>query len=100
MVVASARRVVGEQAQSEASPGRAMHLTPATAQGSGPPAASTPRTLTVRGGFIVLDSQQCRLHDQAHAQGYTDLASYLQARCQQKVGSAWLKGQMDQLAIP
>jgi hypothetical protein len=36
MVVASARRVVGEQAKPEAPSGRAIHLTPATAQGSGP----------------------------------------------------------------
>src|SRR6266496_1850041 len=49
-----------------------------------PPAAQTPRTLTLKGGFTVLDSQQRRLHRHAHAQGYSDLGSYLQARCRQQ----------------
>jgi hypothetical protein len=42
-----------------------------------------PGTLTLRGGFTVLDSQQRRLHRHAHAQGYSDLASYLLTRAQQ-----------------
>src|SRR6266536_932977 len=39
-----------------------------------PPPAPTPRTLTLKGGFTVIDSQQRRLHCHAHTQGYGDLA--------------------------
>jgi hypothetical protein len=48
-----------------------------------------PRTLTLRGGFAVLDSQQ-RLHHHAHAQGYIDLDTYLLARAQQQTSPALL----------
>lgn len=55
-----------------------------------PPPAPSPRKLTLRGGFTVLDPQQRRLHDHARAQGYSDLASHLQARCQQQASPAQL----------
>jgi hypothetical protein len=47
------------------------------------PPAPLPRTLTLtlRGGFTVLDSQQRRLHDRARLRGYSDLHGYLLARC-------------------
>lgn len=53
-----------------------------------PPPAPSPRRLTISGGFAVLDGQQWRLRDHARAQGYSDLASYLQARCQQQASPA------------
>jgi len=53
-----------------------------------------PLTLTLKGGFTVLDSQQRRLHRHAHAQGYSDLASYLQARCQQQASPAQLASEL------
>jgi hypothetical protein len=59
-----------------------------------PPAAPTPRTLTLRGGFTVLDSDQCRLHRQARAQGSSDLHSYLQARTQQHASPAQLASEL------
>ncbi len=55
-----------------------------------PQAAPTPRTLTLGGGFAVLDRQQRRLHRRAHAQGQADLGGYLQARCQQQASPAQL----------
>jgi len=59
-----------------------------------PPAAPTPGTLTLKGGFTVLDTQQRRLHRHAHAQGSSDLASYLQARAQQRVSPAQLASEL------
>jgi hypothetical protein len=59
-----------------------------------PPPVPLPRTLTLKGGFTVLDSDQRRLHEQAHAQGYSDLASYLQARCQQQTSPAQLASEL------
>jgi hypothetical protein len=61
-----------------------------------PPAAPTPRTLTLtlRGGFTVLDSDQRRLHCHAHTQGHIDLASYLQARAQQQASPAQLASEL------
>jgi hypothetical protein len=59
-----------------------------------PQAAPTPRTLTLRGGFTVLDSQQQCLHRHAHAQGYSDLASYLLARVQQQASPAQLASEL------
>src|SRR6266702_1625013 len=59
-----------------------------------PPPAPSPRTLTLKGGFTVLDSDQRRLHRHAHAQGYSDLASYLQARCQQQASPAQLASEL------
>jgi len=53
-----------------------------------------PRTLTLRGGFAVLDSDQRRLHYHAQAQGYSDLASYLRARCQQQASPAQLASEL------
>jgi hypothetical protein len=50
-----------------------------------PPTALSPRTLTLRGGFTVLDQQQRGLHHHAQAQGYSGLDSYLQAGVQQQV---------------
>jgi hypothetical protein len=59
-----------------------------------PPPAPTPRTLTLKGGFTVLDQQQRRLHHHAHAQGSSDLASYLQARAQQQASPAQLASEL------
>src|SRR6266568_2511179 len=59
-----------------------------------PPPAPTPRTLTLKGGFTVLDSDQRRLHRQAHAQGYSDLHSYLLARAQQQASPAQLASEL------
>jgi hypothetical protein len=59
-----------------------------------PPPAPSPRTLTLKGGFTVLDSQQRRLHRHAHAQGYSDLASYLLARAQQQASPAQLASEL------
>ncbi len=59
-----------------------------------PPPAPLPRTLTLQGGFTVLDSDQRRLQRQAHAQGYSDLHSYLQARCQQQASPAQLASEL------
>jgi hypothetical protein len=53
-----------------------------------------PLTLTLKGGFTVLDSQQRRLHRHAHAQGFVDLASYLQARCRQQASPAQLASEL------
>ena len=55
-----------------------------------PPPAPTPRTLTLKGGFTVLDSDQRRLHQHADAQGHSDLGSYLLARAQQQGSPAQL----------
>src|SRR6266508_4519392 len=46
------------------------------------PPAPSPGKLTLRGGFTVLDPQQRRLDQQARAQGFVELASYLRVRCQ------------------
>src|SRR6266702_6414397 len=59
-----------------------------------PPPAPLPRTLTLEGGFTVLDSGQRRLHRQAHAQGYSDLHSYLLARAQQQASPAQLASEL------
>src|SRR6266704_5217897 len=59
-----------------------------------PPPAPTPRTLTLRSGFAVLDRQQRRLHRHAHAQGHIDLASYLEARTQQHGSPAQLASEL------
>jgi hypothetical protein len=59
-----------------------------------PPPAPTPRTLTLRGGFAVLDSQQRRLHDHARAQGFADLGGYLLARVQQQASPAQLASEL------
>jgi hypothetical protein len=59
-----------------------------------PPPAPSPLTLTLRGGFTVLDSDQRRLHRHAHAQGYSDLGSYLQARCEQQASPAQLASEL------
>ncbi|HEY5985973.1 MAG TPA: hypothetical protein VIV12_06240 [Streptosporangiaceae bacterium] len=53
-----------------------------------------PRTLTLKGGFTILDSDQRRLHRHAYAQGYSDLASYLQARCRQQASPARLASEL------
>ncbi len=58
------------------------------------PPAPTPCTLTLRGGFSVLDSQQNRLHDRAIELGFTDLGGYLQARCQQQASPAQLASEL------
>jgi hypothetical protein len=59
-----------------------------------PPPAQSPRTLTLKGGFTVLDSDQRRLCRRAHAQGYSDLASYLHARVQQQASPARLASEL------
>jgi hypothetical protein len=56
--------------------------------------APTPRTLTLRGGFAVLDSDQRRLHRHARAQRYSDLHAYLQARCQQQASPTQLASEL------
>jgi len=53
-----------------------------------------PHTLTLKGGFTVLDPQQQRLHRHAHAQGYRDLHRYLQARAQQQASPAQLASEL------
>jgi len=53
-----------------------------------------PRTLTLKGGFTVLDSQQRRLQRHAHAQGYSDLRSCLLARAQQQASPAQLASEL------
>jgi hypothetical protein len=53
-----------------------------------------PRTLTLKGGFTVIDSQQRRLHRHAQDQGHTDLASYLLARAQQQASPAKLASEL------
>src|SRR6266566_660840 len=58
-----------------------------------PPAPSAPR-LSISGGFTVLDSQQRRLHRHAHAQGHSDLASYLLTRAQQQASPAQLASEL------
>jgi hypothetical protein len=37
--------------------------------------------MVIDGGFTVIDRQQRRLHEHAHALGFPDLGSYLMARC-------------------
>jgi hypothetical protein len=59
-----------------------------------PPPAPSPRTLTLRGGFTVLDPQQRRLDRHARAQGYSDLHSYLRARCEQRASPAQLASEL------
>jgi hypothetical protein len=59
-----------------------------------PPAAQTPRSLSISGGFAVLDQPQRRLHDHARAQGFADLGSYLQARCQQEASPVQLASEL------
>src|SRR6266498_4173452 len=59
-----------------------------------PPPAPLPRTLTLKGGFTVLDPQQRRLHDRARAQGFADLGSCLRACCQQQVSLAQLASEL------
>jgi hypothetical protein len=59
-----------------------------------PPPAPTPRTLALKGGITVLDSDQRRLHRHARAQGSSDLASYLLARAQQQASPAQLASEL------
>ena len=42
----------------------------------------------------MLDRQQRRLHDRAHALGFADLKSYLVARCQQDASLTQLAGEL------
>src|SRR6266496_4690853 len=58
------------------------------------PAAPSPGRLTLRGGFTVLDSQQCRLNQRARALGFVDLASYLRARCEQDTALPRMAGEL------
>lgn len=48
-----------------------------------PPTARSSRTLTVTGGFAVLDRHQRRLHQRARDHGHPSLNDYLAARCWQ-----------------
>ena len=59
-----------------------------------PPPAPLPLTLTLKGGFTVLDPQQRRLHRHAHAQGYSDLHGYLLTRAQQQASPAQLASEL------
>jgi len=53
-----------------------------------------PRHLAIKGSFTVIDRQQRRLHDRAHAMGLHDLHSYLVARCQEDASLAQLAGEL------
>jgi hypothetical protein len=57
-------------------------------------AAPAHHRLPIKGGFAVVDRQQHRLHDRAHALGFTDLDSYLVARCQQDASLTQLAGEL------
>ncbi len=57
--------------------------------------APTPRRLTIIGDVAVIDQQQRRLHEHAHALGFTDLGSYLMARCQDDASVARLASELD-----
>ncbi len=46
------------------------------------------------GGFTVIDRQQRRLRDRAYTLGFTDLDSYLVARCQQDASLNRLAGEL------
>jgi len=60
-----------------------------------PPAAPPAcRRLRITGGFTVVDRQQRRLRDRAHLLGFTDLDSYLVARCEQDAGLTRLAGEL------
>jgi hypothetical protein len=56
--------------------------------------APTPRRLSIRGGFAVIDQPQRRLHDHARDQGFAEIGSYLQARCQQQASPAQLASEL------
>ena len=56
--------------------------------------AQSPGTLTLKGGFTVLDGDQRRLHSHAQAQGYSDIASYLRARCKQRASPVQLASEL------
>ncbi len=58
------------------------------------PPGQTPRRLSISGGFTVIDQLQRRLHDHARAQGFADLGSYLQARCEQHASPAQLASEL------
>jgi hypothetical protein len=58
-----------------------------------PPPAPTPRTLILKGGFTVLDPSSAT-STTTLAQGHIDLASYLQARCQQQASPAQLASEL------
>jgi hypothetical protein len=53
-----------------------------------------PRTLTLKGGFTVIDGDQRRLQRHAHVQGYSDLHSYLLVRAQQQASPAQLASEL------
>src|SRR6266536_3025286 len=59
------------------------------------PPGQTPRRLSISGGFTVIDQLQRRLHEHARAQGFADLGSYLQARCQQHASPTQLASELD-----
>ena len=59
-----------------------------------PPAAPAHRRLAISGGFTVLDRQQRHLRDRAHALGFTDLGSYLVARCKDDASLTQLAGEL------
>jgi hypothetical protein len=50
-----------------------------------PQVAPAHRRLLIKGGFTVIDRQQRRLHHRGRTLGFTDLDSYLVARCQEDV---------------
>jgi hypothetical protein len=58
------------------------------------PPAPAHRRLPIKGGFAVLDCEQRRLHDRAHALGFTDLNGYLVARCQDDASLAQLASEL------
>ena len=56
---------------------------------------SADAVLIVSGGFTVIDGQQRRLHDHANTLGFSDLHSYLEARCRDDASLAQLAGELD-----
>jgi hypothetical protein len=60
-----------------------------------PQAAPAHCRLLIKSGFTVLDRQQRRLHDRAHTLGFTDLGTYLVARCQDDASLTQLPRELD-----
>jgi hypothetical protein len=59
-----------------------------------PQAALARCRLRIKEGFTVIDRQQRHLNDHAHTLGFTDLNSYLVARCQQDASLTRLAGEL------
>jgi hypothetical protein len=59
-----------------------------------PHAAPACCRLRIKGGFAVVDRQRRRLHHRAHTLGFTDLDSYLVARCRDDASLTQLAGEL------